>query len=342
MTTYRNYLLPALLLSAVSPQAWAEKEVVVRRVEADSPRHIVIHKEKNGDDAGEKEKVTYLGIETAPVDRTLSTHLGLPKDIGLVVVNVMAESPAAGVLKEDDVLTRLDDQILIDTRQLSVLVRGKKEGDEVRLVLIRGGKEMTVKVKLGQREVRKQANAFFFRSGEPGSMNWNFPVPAAGVTHGTARIRELPGLGPDDARDVLRMIERERGNFVAGPGVRIIGRAGKGSTIVDLPKSNVSYSDDDGSVEIKVDDGKRNLTVKNAKGEEMFNGPINTPEERAKLPPEVGQRLEKLEADTFSFEVGEGFHSETVPLPPEPAKTKIRRVLSPEERTSADRAQRPL
>lgn len=333
MISYRNYLLPAFALAALTPLAWAEKTAETRRIEIDTPRRIVIHKDA---DEGEKEKVTYLGIETAPVNRTLSAQLGLPKDVGLIVINVMEKSPASEALKEDDVLTKLDDQILIDTRQLGVLVRAKKNGEEVKLTFVRGGKEMTAKVKLGTREVAKHANAFFFRHGGQGILPMTGSMPAMTWEH------KLPGMGPDDARNVLRMIEHERGNFIAGPGVRIMGRAGKGSTIVDLPRSNISYSDDEGSIEIKVDDGKRNLTVKDAKGEVAFNGPINTAEERAKLPPAVSKRLEKLETDTISFEINEDFQPETVPLPPEPAKTKIGRSIRHDEGRPAARASHPF
>ena len=323
MTVPQKYLLPSLVLAAVAPHAWAEKEVVIRRFDTDSPRHVVI---QNDDEKMEKEKVSYLGIATGPVDRTLGSQLGLPKDTGLVVVNIMAKSPAADVLKRDDVLTRLDDQLLIDTHQLSVLVRARKEGEEVKLTLVREGKEMSVKVKLGVHEVPKLADAFFFHNGGPGAPDWQCFMPPEAM-QGIARLRELPGMGPDDARDVLRMIEHERGNFLAGPGVRIMGRAGRGSTILDLPKSNISYSDDEGSIDIKVNDGKRHLTVKNAKGEVAFDGPVNTEEERKKLPPEVSRRIEKLETDTMSYEIGDDFKPDVVPLPPEPAKTKIRHDL---------------
>ena len=108
-----------------------------------------------------------------------------------------------------------------------------------------------------------------------------------------------------------------------------MGRDGKGSTIVDLPKSNISYSDDDGSIEIKSDDGQRSLTVKNAKGEVAFAGPINTEEERKKLPPDIMKRLGKLENDSISFEADGDFKPETVPLPPEPSKTKISHSTGP-------------
>ncbi len=317
MRTCRNYLLPALALAALTPSVWAEKTTTVtRRIDLDPLRPVMI--DQDDVDVGGKEKVTFLGVETAPMNRTLGAQLGLPKDTGLIVTHVMEKSPAAGALKDDDVLIRIDDQILVDTHQLSVLVRTKKEGDEVGLTFFRGGKEMSARARLGTREVSRHANVFFHRHGGADLL----PLP--GGAPELAGGQNLPGMDPDDARDVLRMIEHERGNFLVGPGaLRIIGRAGRGATIVDLPKSNISYSDDEGSIEIKVDDGKRSLTVKNPKGDLAFSGPINTPEERGKLPPEIGRRLEKLETDTISFEAGEDFQPETIPLPSEPAKTKI-------------------
>lgn len=321
MKSYHNHLLSALAVVSFVPAAWAaEKEITIRRLDKDGPRHgITIH---HGDDKMEKEKVTFLGVETAPASRTLAAQLGLARDTGLVVTHVAENSPAAAVLREDDVLTKLDDQMLVNQQQLGVLVRAKKEGDEVKLTVIRSGKEAVVKTKLGTHEVPKMAGAFFFQNG-PGGMNWNMGTLSGGLE----RLRELPGMDDNHARDVLRLIGRDHQNFLIRPDVRIFRRGGKGSTILDLPNSNISYSDDDGSIEIKADDGKRELTVKDAKGKVTFQGPINTEEERKKLPPEVVKQLEKLDNDTISFEAGDKFEHEVLPLPAEPAKTKIRREL---------------
>ncbi len=336
MKCHRNYLYPALALAALAPRAWAEKEVIIRRIDADGPHRALSHKVD-----GKVENVTYLGVETAPMNRTLGAQLGLPREVGLVVINVMEKSPAASLLKEDDVLTKLDDQILIDTHQFGVLIRGKKEGDEVNLTLVRGGKEMSVKAKLAVHEVPRMANAFYFQNGGPGGANWQAMMPPE-AGPGLTWEYKLPGMGPNEARDVLHMIEHERGSFMTGPGVRILGRAGKGSTIVDLPQSNISYSDDEGSIEIKMDDDKRNVTVKNAKGEVAFAGPINTEEERRKLPPEIKKRLEKLDADSISFEVGDDFKPDVVPLPPEPAGTKINYSSRQDSGRDAPRPSGPL
>lgn len=320
MKNSRHYLLPALAVLSLTPAAWAQKEITIRRIDKDGPHHgIVIHKDG---DRMEKEKVTFLGVETAPVSRTLAAQLGLGRDTGLVVVRISEKSPAAELLKEDDVLTKLDDQILVNQQQLGVLVRSRKEGDEVKLTVVRGGKETTLKAKLATHEVPKMAAAFSFPGG-PGGMSWSMGA----LPEGLARLRQMPGMDDDDAKDVLRMIGREHRNFMVTPRVRVFRREGKGSTILDLPNSNISYSDDDGSIEIKAEEGKRELTVKDAKGKVTFQGPINTEEERKKLPPEVVKQLEKLDQDTISFEAGEKFEHEVLPLPAEPAKTKIRRDL---------------
>jgi hypothetical protein len=321
MKSARIYLLPALAALSLAPTVWAQKEVTVRRLDQDGPRRsIVINKE---DGPLEKERVTFLGVETAPVHRTLAAQLGLGRDTGLVITRVAEGSPAASGLKPDDVLTKLDDQILVNQQQLGVLVRNKKEGDEVKLTVVRGGKETGVKVRLGTHEVPKLAGNFSIQGGPGGNFSWGMTAPSAGI----ARLREMPGMDDDHARDVLRMIGREHRNLVTGPGVRIFSRGGRGSTILDLPNSNISYSDDEGSIEIKSDDGKRALTVKDAKGKVTFEGPINTEEERKNLPPEVLAQLKKLDNDTISFEPGETFEREVLPLPGEPAKTKIRQEM---------------
>jgi hypothetical protein len=241
MKTSLKYLLPALGAAVLVPSAWAEKEITIRRLDKDAPHHGMPMR-TDDDDQMEKEKVAFLGIETAPVSRTLAAQLGLGRDTGLVVTHLADKSPASDLLKEDDVLTKLDDQILVNQQQLGVLVRARKEGDEVKLTVIRGGKEMSVKAKLGSREVPKMAGNFFFQ-GAPGGFGGTMSLSIDGL----ARLRELPGMDEDHARDVLRLIGREHQNLLTGPGVRIFRRnGGQGSTILDLPNSNISYSDDDG------------------------------------------------------------------------------------------------
>lgn len=61
------------------------------------------------------------------------------------------------MLKLHDILLKLDEQVLIESRQLSVRLRMRKENEEIALTYLRGGKQATAKVKLGLQEVPKLA-----------------------------------------------------------------------------------------------------------------------------------------------------------------------------------------
>jgi membrane-associated protease RseP (regulator of RpoE activity) len=97
--------------------------------------------------------VAFLGVSASPPPRELAAHLSIPRDTGLVVEGVIPDSPAAKAgLQQNDVLTKLGDQILIHPRQLSVLVANGKEGDSVNVSFIRKGEPKEVNVILAMRE----------------------------------------------------------------------------------------------------------------------------------------------------------------------------------------------
>lgn len=302
-------LLPILLIATASAFAEPEvqKDIVIRRgpPKGEGPHHnIQIERHARGVPV-EMEKVAYLGVETMPVDPTIAAQLGLPRGTGVVVRRVAEGSPAAGLLQEHDVLTKLDDQILVNMGQLSVLVRNHKIGDEVKLTYIRAGKETTAKAKLAEREVPKFGweggegahTMQFFGSNAPmggGAMTFSNVVPG----------HALPMPPGGEPADVMRAISGERMNwFGAHPRVHVLRRQGvAGATILDLPAGSFVFSDDEGSVEVNATEGKRELTVKDKAGKVTFEGPINTPEERAKLPAEVRTRIEAIGGAEFGDE----------------------------------------
>jgi len=98
------------------------------------------------------EKVTYLGVTAKPVDDTLRAQLNLPEGVGLTVITVDHKGPAAADIQPNDVLQKLDDQLLIDAHQLVTLIRLHKPGDKVTLSIIRSAKPMQVTIKLGEKE----------------------------------------------------------------------------------------------------------------------------------------------------------------------------------------------
>lgn len=311
----------AAFVSAQEPQSEA-KETKSRRITVVA-----------GDSSGEKEKTTYLGVETGPVPRALAAHLGLPEDHGLTVNAVAENSPAASALQQHDVLRKFEDQVLVDSRQLSVLIRAKKPGDEARLTIVRAGKEQVVTVKLGEREL---ARGFGLRMRElPEGSNFRFLGSPDGEI-ALERLRELPGIAREELNDVLRLIGRERGNWFGSPRVHVFRRGEKGgSTILNLAEGNIVFSDDKGTIEVVASSGDRQLTVKDASGAVLFQGPINNDEQRENLPAEIKERLKQLEVSSFEFEAGEEMQQEGGVLPPaNPTKTSrpvpdVRKPIQP-------------
>lgn len=315
MKTKLSYLIPlaglALVLPALqaadtpAPEKQVRKDVRIVTIPAGeaAPGGKIERKLRlvGGPDAGprELETVTFLGVMTRPLDETLSEQFGLQKDTGLVVTMVSDDSPAAATLKPHDILQKFNDQILVNQQQLGVLVRGQKAGDEVTLTYIRGGKQATAKVKLGQHEVPKvalsmRATPFPGAGFGGGDMQWFGTAPGAAARADVDQVLGMIDLGKDGPPGLVRH------NQIGGD--RMI------SITVDTNDSNLNFSDDKGSFEVKTKDGKKELTAKNEKGEVIFSGPINTPEERKALPPEVAERLGKIESmQSFSFKTDGDF-----------------------------------
>jgi hypothetical protein len=257
--------------------------------------------------SGEKENVTFLGVETGPVPAVVVAQLGLAEGQGLVVNHVVPDSPAASALKQHDILLKFDDQILIEQRQLSVLVRGRKEGEEVTLTYLRGGKQATARVKLAKHEVQKMSLMLpasgeggavaFAQSG--GSAPFDVQVHPRVDLQSTAEMDRLLGL-----IDSARTPGQHRMNIIgpSGGGDRTI------SVTVNTGNSHVVLDDDKGTLDLTIKDGRKELVAKNSKGEQVFAGPVNTPEERKALPADVRARLERLEDSTqFRFKTDADF-----------------------------------
>ena len=77
-----------------------------------------------------------------------------PNVEGLIIVDTVKDAPAdkAG-LKSGDLITKVDGSpIKSDDLQAFVLaIRGTKPGDDVKLTIVRGGKEQEIKVTVGKR-----------------------------------------------------------------------------------------------------------------------------------------------------------------------------------------------
>ncbi len=112
---------------------------------------------------GEKIKTPWLGIEGQAITPELAHKLDLPVDKGVYVIGVVPDSPAQkSGLKESgtnsqgeptsggDIITKVDGVDVAKVEDLISYFNGKRPGDEVTLSIVREGKQMTVKVTLGE------------------------------------------------------------------------------------------------------------------------------------------------------------------------------------------------
>ena len=222
---------------------------------------------------GTKEKVTFLGVATTPASEILADQLRLPRGTGLVVDYVRPDSPAAKAgARAHDILLRLDDQILVNPPQLAVLVRLHKPGDKVTLALLREGKEEKVAAELGETEM-VVAPSPEFMPGHPGAplgdmMNWRF------------RPEHLTDAG---VRPEL-MTPFPGGSF-----------AGYGAAL----------SDNEHNLTMTLRNGEKYLVAKDRNGKVVFEGPVQTDEQKKSVPPEILKKLARMEEATKAGAKGE-------------------------------------
>lgn len=95
---------------------------------------------------------SYVGLLTVDAPPALEAQNNLPPGLGVVVQAVDEASPAAKAgLAVHDIVTRMDDQLVINPPQFSVLVRLHRPGQTVNLEVLRHGKTLTLPVQLAER-----------------------------------------------------------------------------------------------------------------------------------------------------------------------------------------------
>jgi hypothetical protein len=249
--------------------------------------------------------------------------MGLPRGFGVVVDYVVPNGPAAAAgLQPSDIIRLLNDQQIVNPSQLGKLVRSFAEGTSVDLTLLRKGREMKVSVKLGKKEVPVEHGPFGFEQewnfDDLDKMKFDFKAPdMTAVREAVARAKDQAMRARDEAQRAVR-------------GLRIV-TTDDGltkSTRIDLGKATITFSDDQGELKIERLNGHKMLTAKDAQGTVLFSGPIDSEEQRSKLPANVRQRFEKLERQEMP----------DVPVAPEPPETP--RAPEPNESVRLQSAQR--
>ncbi len=149
----------------------------------------------------EVENAVYLGIFTVPtvnISRRVKTRLRLKEDAGVVIVEVLADSPAekAG-LRHADVITRVNGKTLSSQEELSTRLKRLGSGAEVTFSIRRAGRKQDVIVQLEEVSVEVLTSLRFGKSGGATRAGTD------GAVRQRERIRQME-------RDVSRLEKRVR------------------------------------------------------------------------------------------------------------------------------------
>ncbi len=282
----------------------------------------------------EQKPVAYIGVLTREVPPELRSQFSLPEGFGLLVEEVMPDSPAqhAG-LKVYDLLVKFEDQKLVSMEQLMLLVRAKNKGDVVNLTVISGGKESQVPVTLGEKQMptmqQRQQHGFsggpqngtqmfngndfrgFQNQGkELGRQMERFQqelreyqqrIQDWSKAGGTTPMPQMPMWKPQDSNP-RREPSRQPSQGIPNGNVQ------RYNFSESHAATNVTRRDDAGEYSIKREDDKTTFTVRPNGGKEQ-SWPVNNEEERKAVPEEFRDKLRMMDG------AGNGIHIEVRPGP---------------------------
>ena len=266
----------------------------------------------NGAPGAEAKKVPFIGVVTSPLGEAVRAQTTLPEDVGLSVDVVSPDSPAAKAgLKAHDILAKYDDQLLCAAVQLSALVKRTGTGNKATLIVLRGGKELPIEVTVGEHAAQatfkvEGLNIAVGQPGQPGGprdvagqplapevirLIEEMGVKAGGVVFGEQYGFAVPAPGVDapvlpqsSAPNDTPQVQRNQRIVLVNPNVQ------------SQSQSVSIVANDDGRVELREVNGKRTVTILDKAGAQQYSGPLDTQEDREKIPAELRSRVEQAEA----------------------------------------------
>jgi hypothetical protein len=201
------------------------------------------------------QKGAWLGLSASSPPPALRHQLKLPDGTGLVVDFVQPNSPAqkAGV-RQYDLLVKLNDQLLINSPQLGVLVRTYKPNDELQLDLFREGPRKTIRVILVETNLRPITDEFAPQV---------FPD-----------VRAVPPATP--------------------PSPNRIAPAPPDGTIIQKNERSLTWIDGKRQITVTVGDGNMLTISDAKTGKTMFKGTLDALEKQTQLPEEVRDAVNRV------------------------------------------------
>ena len=246
---------------------------------------------------------------------TLGAQLGLRNGAGLVVTYVAPDSPAAKAgLQKHDVLARLGEQWLVHPSQLRKLIHAQKQGEVIELSFYRAGKEQSTSVTLGPmpaksrilgdlpaiEERRETLNP------DEGNIDRVIHDSLRHLNNDCMGLHKEVHRSMEEVREAIKQAFRDVTNVAStlDPVQRIIRELRQSGVQVDKKATvtvrsagkgvkSIVKTDESGTI-VLVQNPTIHLTAHDKQGHLMFDGEVETPEQRSKVSPDLWERVEPL------------------------------------------------
>lgn len=215
------------------------------------PQRHVLHLRHMGANDPDAANRGWLGVSLGTVPESVAAQLDMA-DNGVMVLNVIADSPAdrSGLKAHDIIVSVAGENVEGDVARATEIIRERKPGDAVQVVVLREGQPQTLTIALGARS-------------EMGAAAWKF--------------RLAPGEVEEHVRTHGRMLQKDaNGNWVMKD-------LGELTDLSQLPAQIQAFIPQSGNrtVQVTVNNGEKNVSVSVERDgttidvDQAGDGPIN-------------------------------------------------------------------
>jgi len=183
----------------------------------------------------------WIGVQIQSISEDMAESFGLDKPRGALIAGVTPNGPAEkSGLKQRDVILSFDGKDVPDSKKLPRIVADSKVGETVDVVVMRGGKRTTLKLKVGELEDsdKQQAAAKGGKAPAPKESDPPGTIEPFGVTVArlTDTLREKHGL--QNAQKGVVVVKVADGSPAAEKGIKV------GDLILEVAQTEVNSPTD--------------------------------------------------------------------------------------------------
>jgi serine protease Do len=249
----------------------------------------------------------YLGVGASKLPALVGEHLKLEDGQGVVVRTLDPDGPAAKAgIAQNDIITKVAGKAVGSHDQLRGAVAGLKPGEEVAIDYIHRGETKNVSVALGATPAQPGAVAGAEVKPLDNLMMNGMPPDQLkrmrdAIEQNMKAFEGLDGKDLDAGALMGEGIHKRMQQMLQGiqvPEIPDLGDIDKGGLQMNgSSSSSIRMLDENGSVELKSQDGNKQVRVFGKDGKVQWEGPYDSAADKEAVPKDVRERIDRLNID---------------------------------------------